>query len=678
MTIEINSDAVFVTIDSKSTKDIDDAILIAKTATGFQVLVAIADPTKEVRTGSNIDERARELAATVYAGDYTKISMLPRGIAQDSSSLIAGESRKSFVFAIELDADLQITAFQPSMQTITVAHRLSYDDIPVITADSSHPLHRQIKESVILGQALLQGRRAKGALALYDLKNFLLTDEEGNLLQMKSREDTVGHVLVQEMMILTNTLLGQYLVKNNIPGIYRNHQATVAAPPTHELRQTIESLLLTPEATKDMVFDKLHALLGRAKYEAVVRGHYGLNLPVYTHGTSPLRRYADLVNLRQLKAHLSNKPFAYDNEQLVAIAEHLNVVLLERKESSTAHFKSVVAKKADKLLTSGELTKMDNTLLTMAIKNVMAGEGVNGLLAEEVSLRLARNNVTDTVTDRLFFEVDRAALQDSLAASMSAWLYANPMKSMHLATHGTSVGYVAKVEFDTENCAEGFKSKSTLTLTSGEVFTGTGVNGKKKLAEQFALCAAFIDARDLPKEVVSTHTAKNGNLPEKPAPTLAFNSKGALLELCSKHKVQPPVFSFETQGPSHKPVFRCSGKMTFKGDHLTGTSPWSETKKGSEAHAANEILEKAKAAIKKPVSGAKAPASQNPVGDLQEFAMKNGIPLPDYEFSQISQTPPIFECKIYLAHGAGIKEVAQAPSKSESKKMAATKALSTI
>ena len=672
---EMNSDAVFVTIDSKSTKDIDDAILIAKTATGFQVLVAIADPTKEVRVESNIDERARELAATVYAGDHTKISMLPRAIAQDSGSLVAGESRKSFVFSIGLDEELQVTSFQPSMKTITVAHRLSYEDIPVITADSTHPLHRQVKESVILGQALLQGRRAKGALALYDLKNFLLTDEEGNLLQMKSREDTVGHVLVQEMMILTNTLFGQYLVKNNIPGIYRNHQATVAAPPTHELRKTIESLLLTPDSSKTMAFDKLHALLGRAKYEAVVRGHYGLNLPVYTHGTSPLRRYADLVNLRQLKSHLNEKPFVYDSEQLVAIAEHLNVVMLERKESSTAHFKSVVAKKADRLLTSGDLSKMDDTLLTMAIKNVMAGEGVHGLLAAEICKRLARNTIADTVTDRLFFEVDRAALDDTLAESMSTWLHEHPMKSMHFASHGTAVGYVAAADFETENSAGGFRSTATLKLISGEVFTGSAENSKKKLAEQFALSAAFLDARGLPKPAMASPATPVGDHHPKPAPTLAFNSKGALLELCSKHKAQAPVFTFETQGPSHKPVFRCTGRMSFKGQPLTGISPWSETKKGSEAHAANEILEKAKATLKASTPGARAGASQNPVGDLQELAMKNGILLPEYDFSQISQTPPLFECKIYLAHGVGIREVAQAASKAESKKMAASKAL---
>lgn len=678
MSSEINAEAVFVTIDSKSTMDIDDAILVAKTTTGFQVLVAIADPTKEVRVGSNIDERARELAATVYAGDYTKLSMLPKRISQESGSLVAGESRMSFVFSISLDEELQVTSFQPSVQTITVAHRLSYDDIPVITADGTHPLHRQIKESVILGQALLQGRRANGALALYDLKNFLLTDEEGNLLQMKSREDTVGHVLVQEMMILTNTLFGQYLVKHNIPGIYRNHEATVAAPATHELRQTIESLLLTPDSSKEMAFDKLHALLGRAKYEAVVRGHYGLNLPVYTHGTSPLRRYADLVNLRQLKSHLSEKPFVYDKDQLIAIADHLNTVMLERKESSTAHFKSVVANKADRIISSGDLSKMDDTHLAMAIKNVMAGAGVNGLLAAEICKRLANNSVADTVTDRLFLEVDRAALEDSLAECMSAWLHSYPMKSMHFASHGTAIGYVANTAFATDASAGGFMSTATLSLKSGDVFTGVAESPKKKLAEQFALSAAFIEALGLPKvkKVVATPKAVAKN--SSAAPALGFNSKGALLELCSKHKIQVPSFSFETQGPSHKPVFRCSGKMVCKGQSLASTSPWTDTKKGSEAHAANELLESVKAALKSPLPQESGKASLNPVGDLQEFTMKNRLPMPEYTFIQISQTPPLFQCDVEVFYGSGISQSAKASTKADSKKKAASLVLQVL
>lgn len=243
MSAPLNDAAVFVTIDSASTRDIDDAILITRNGTGFLIMVAIADPTDHVELNSALDLQAREMAATVYARDTTKKSMLPARISQDEASLVAGQERNSFVFSISLDAELQIIDFTPSIQKIKVSHRLTYEELPTIAANPSHELYQQINDSILLGQALLEGRRKKGALALYDLKKFLMTDEEGNLLQLNSRADTVGHVVVQEMMILTNSLLGQYLLKNDIPALYRNHVTTRGAPSTLELRETIEALL---------------------------------------------------------------------------------------------------------------------------------------------------------------------------------------------------------------------------------------------------------------------------------------------------------------------------------------------------------------------------------------------------------------------------------------------------
>lgn len=676
----INKKAVFVTVDSASTKDIDDAILVAKTESGFQILVAIADPTAHIAPGSELDVKAREMVATIYARDWVKQSMLPRHVSQDLGSLVAGQKRSSFVFSITLDSELQVLSFEPAVHEITVAHRLSYEDIPVIADDPTHPLHQQIKESVVLAKALLDGRRDKGALALYDLKKFLLTDEEGNLLQMKSSEDTVGHVLVQEMMILTNSLFGQYLVKNNIPAIYRNHESTLAAPPTTELRETIEALLFASNSNKELATNKLQVLLGRAKYEAVANGHYGLNLPVYTHGTSPLRRYPDLVNLRQLKAHLAGEAFVYSQDELFGITEHLNIVLRERNDSSREHFKSVVSKQADQLLTSGELSKMDDTLLAMAIKNVRNGPGVNGLLASEISKRLKHGVVADTVIDRLFLEVDREVIEDGLAADMSAWLFKHPMKAMHLIMHGSATGYFSGVDFVNDTRGGQFVVKASLGLVSGESFEASGSAQKKKLAEQYALCAAILMARQLPvpAQAAATPSASDDQIKPTPAPT--FNGKGALLELCSQQKLSTPTFKFDTQGPGHKLVFRCHGEIQHKGRTLTSKSPWAETKKGAESLAAQDLLEQIKIAGKsKEVSAAPAlKISANPVGDLQEMTMQQSLPMPEYSFNHLSQTPPLFECQVSVSIGTGVTGSAKASSKAEAKKQAAMKALQSL
>jgi ribonuclease R len=674
MSSPINDAAVFVTIDSASTRDIDDAILITRNGSGFLIMVAIADPTDQVELNSALDLQARELAATVYARDTTKKSMLPARISQDEASLVAGKERNSFVFTVSLDAELQVIDFTPSIQRIKVSHRLTYEELPGISADPSHELYRQISDSILLGQALLEGRRKNGAMALYDLKKFLLTDEEGNLLQMNSRADTVGHVVVQEMMILTNSLLGQYLLKNSIPALYRNHVTTIGSPSTLELRETIEALLFATNSNKDFATEKLQAVLCRAKYEASANGHYGLNMAVYTHGTSPLRRYPDLVNLRQLKAFLQGTHFAYKQEDLESMALGINETLEARKDASRDHFKSVVSRQAEQLMTKGQLHKLDDTLLAMAIKNARDTSGFIGeLLADELILRLRNAIVADTVIDRLFLEVGREMIPDNLAQSMSDWLYRHPMKAMHLIVHGTFIGVFSDLQVEAYSIGMGFGSQASLKSKSGKSFFATGTNAKKKLAEQQATSSAILKALDLP--FVDNAIEKPTQKPTA-SKVVDGNPKGTLFELCTKRKLKTPAFAFTTQGPSHKPVFRCEGKMMVNGQALYSDSGWFDTKRGAEALASKTLLEQLLDEKQAQPSVKPASASINPVGDLQEYMVKAGQPAPEYVFNVKSLTPPLFEAVVSFMAGTDMaKGLGEGTTKAAAKKEAAQKAL---
>jgi ribonuclease R len=671
MSSPINDAAVFVTIDSSSTKDIDDAILITREGHGFLILVAIADPTDHVKLNSAMDLQAREIAATVYARDVTRKSMLPAKISQDEASLVAGQERDSIVFSIRLDDELQVIDFKPSIQRIKVSHRLNYEQLPAIAADHKHELHQQISDSILLGKALLEGRRKNGALALYDLKKFLMSDEEGNLLQLNSRDDTVGHIVVQEMMILTNSLLGQYLLKNDIPALYRNHVTTIGAPSTLELRETIEALLFATNSNKDFATEKLQAILCRAKYEATANG---LNMVVYTHGTSPLRRYPDLVNLRQLKAFLQDTHFAYKQEELEAIAIAINETLESRKDASRDHFKSVVSKQAEQILTSGQLHRMDDTLLAMAIKNARDTSGVIGeLLANELSLRLQKAVVADTVIDRLFLEVRRDVIPDALAYDMSAWLYRHPMKAMHLIVHATAIKVFSDLQVESYPAAQGFGSQASLKSKSGDLFTGTGANAKKKLAEQQATSNAILKALGLPyrEEAVKSPVQK-----PTASKVIDGNPKGTLLELCTKQKLKAPAFSFTSQGPSHKPMFCCEGKMAFKGQVISSNSGWCDIKRGAEALAAKMLLEQLTEEIQAQPSVKPDIASSNPVGDLQEFMAKGSHSAPEYQFTVRSMNPPLFEAVVSFMTGTGMATaMGEGISKAVAKKEAAQKAL---
>jgi ribonuclease R len=671
--------AVFVTIDSPSTKDVDDAIKISPTDYGFEVVVAIADPTELVLPNSPIDLKAREKAATVYVRDHARDSMLPTVITEKKCSLTAGKPRSAFVFTMRLDNDLQVLDFTPSLQTITVAHRLHYEDIPGIAGDAEHPLNQQIAVSVRLAQALMASRRQRGALALYDLKQFLLTDEEGNLQQLTSREDTVGNVLVQEMMVLCNRLLGDYLVAQNIPAVYRNHSATLAAPPVGELLQSIESLLFANNADKATASTRLQTLLGRAKYEPVAGGHYGLNLPVYTHGTSPLRRYPDLINLRQLKAHLNGTDFVYTQDELWGITSQLNDTLRERNEARSESFKDHAARKAELLEQAGKLRQMDDSVLGMAVRNVRLSNLFGDALAAEICRRLQTGNIADGVIDRLFMETDRALIPDNLAHAMSQWLFKYTTKAMHLVLFGTSVGVFSEYSVECTTANGLFCAKTSLVMANNQRITGKGKGTRKKEAEQVATAILIAKACGLPygeeAEVapeIETPTAQPVTTPA----TAPVNSKGALLEFCGKNRLKTPTFAVSTTGPAHKPTFVCSASMAFKGKAMKVSSGPCETRKAAEAKASHQLLEQMNLAASALVNESiPTIATTNPVGAVQEHMQKLAAPVPDYNFVCHSETPPVFECLMaFKVNGRTFSHNARASTKKDAKTMAATQA----
>lgn len=679
--------AVFVTIDSPSTKDVDDAIKISPTDYGFEVVVAIADPTELVLPNSPIDLKARDKAATVYVRDHARDSMLPTVITEKKCSLTAGKPRSAFVFTMRLDNDLQVLDFTPSLQTITVAHRLHYEDIPGIAGDAEHPLNQQIAVSVRLAQALMASRRQRGALALYDLKQFLLTDEEGNLQQLTSREDTVGNVLVQEMMVLCNRLLGDYLVAQNIPAVYRNHSATLAAPPVGELLQSIESLLFANNADKATASTRLQTLLGRAKYEPVAAGHYGLNLPVYTHGTSPLRRYPDLINLRQLKAHLNGTDFVYTQDELWGITSQLNDTLRERNEARSESFKDHAARKAELLEQAGKLRQMDDCVLGMAVRNVRLSNLFGAPLADKICRRLQAGTIADGVIDRLFMETDRALIPDNLAQAMSEWLFKYTTKAMHLILFGTSVGVFSEYSVECTTANGLFCAKTSLVMANNQRITGKAKGTRKKEAEQIATVFLIAKACNLPcgedAEVATevdtpmvqvTPTAKTVS----PAPV---NSKGALLELCTKHRLKSPTFAVSTMGPAHKPTFVCSASMAFNGKAMKVSSGPCDTRKSAEAKAAHLLLEQGISLAARELANKSIAtvATTNPVGAVQEFMQKLAVPMPDYNFICHSQTPPVFECHVsFQVSGKVIEHRAKASTKKEAKTIVASQAWASL
>ena len=172
--------------------------------------------------GSDPDRFAMTLGATVYAREHPIQRMLPPDLTEDAASLVAGQPRPAVVIEVHVANDLSVGKVAISATQIEVSRRLSYADIPAILADVDDPVHGMVSAAATLSKLLLQRRRDGGALAYFDLSRFLLTDEDGRLRAYERADEMVGHIIVQEHMILANTLVAGYLVEHDIPGLFRN------------------------------------------------------------------------------------------------------------------------------------------------------------------------------------------------------------------------------------------------------------------------------------------------------------------------------------------------------------------------------------------------------------------------------------------------------------------------
>lgn len=665
---------IFITIDSSSTRDIDDALAVDLIpGGGFRVFVAIANPTRLVKIGSQEDDRARRLGATAYVRDLAVSKMLPSRISEDEGSLVEGKARNVLLFEIEIGADLTVTKFSPALTQIVISNRLNYDQIPLIVADPDHELHAKLTAATRLAKLLLHNRRQHGALALYDLSRLLLTDEEGNIHHFNSVDEVIGNILIQEMMILTNSLVGQYMVKHNIPAIFRNHQPKLAAPRSDELARTIESWIVSGMAETEIVHSQFNAIAGKAKYGAIAIGHYGLSLPIYLHATSPLRRYADLVNLRQMVAHLSGKDSHYKPDELQKISEDLNESTERRQEERSSGFKAVVARTASRAVASGDLSKLADHELSAAVKLAPDVGYLPPVLILELISRMEKATLADTVVDRLIFEVPRKLVTSPLAISIGSWLQENPARAMHLLQHGSNIGLFSEISTTFSQNDASFVATTLAKISeTGQDFNVTGVGGRKRDAEQAAAVRLISEIFDFPLS-----QDKEKPIVQRKEKADYGNPKGKLLELCQKQYWPTPNFEVKGCGPSNKMVFSANVTLIVDGIQYEGQSKGELTKKDAEAVSAKHLLSQ----VEHLVRGVKKAeiSLSNPVSALQEYAQKIKSPMPEYQYVQETGSLPLFNCTVTTSfHGRQRSFSAKAGNKQEAKRLAAESAIGAL
>ncbi|KGH23567.1 RNB domain-containing ribonuclease [Comamonas thiooxydans] len=625
-----------IAIDSATTRDIDDAFSLKKVEQGYLLTVVIADPTSEVKIASEIDWHARKNVATVYRRDAAILKMLPPSISEDKCSLIRDKLRTSMVIQMNLDSSLAVTDTTIQFKQSKVTHSLDHAQISRVLAQPDHELQPTVKLAAMVAQQKLNQRRGAGALALYDLQKLLATDEEGRIRLFESKEQVMGYIIVQEFMILTNVALANYLLQNDIPAIFRNHVPRQAAPSSTDMADTLQGWIDHGNANLEEKAMQLLLQVGAAAYEPCVKGHYGLAETAYTHVTSPLRRYVDLVNIRQLKAFVEGAPIPYSQADLDQLAKHINTVLTDRIEERSAHFKAMAKAGAARLMDQGKLLGADDAVLVQAIKIAAAESDLHQSLEAELNRLFDRGIITEKVTDAMLVRLPVSLWPQELARKYVSWLQDVPARAMHALNHGKHSEFF-NYAFESQPAQTGFEGRCLLQM--GELrWQGAGTSVRKRDAEQAAAIsalAAMLQLEDGAPPSTSGKAQAQSSVSSDTQHQALQNAKGELITYCQRNQVEAPRISFDSSGPSHQPLFSC----TVIVGAVTATST-AGSKKQSEAQACSTVLSLL-ACNEERASGAKGKANDAPQtlsaqgvnykGQLLELCQKNRWNAPLFE-----------------------------------------------
>jgi ribonuclease R len=329
------TDVPLVTIDGEDARDFDDAVFCepAKVGRGkgWRLLVAIADVSHYVETGSAIDIDAYDRATSVYFPRRV-IPMLPEKLSNGLCSLNPDVERLCMVCDMLVTAKGDVHAYQFYPAVMFSHARFTYNEVAAILANTRGPeaLRRKDRVQDLLNlhdvyRALLASRGVRGAVDFETTETQIVCDENGRIEKIVPRTRNEAHRLIEEAMLAANVCSADYILQSKHAGLFRVHEG-----PTPEKKDVLRNYLkaigvgltITDDpkpgefqaianATKDRPdAQQIHSMLLRSMQQAIYTpinsGHFGLAYEAYTHFTSPIRRYPDLLVHRVIKAILSN------------------------------------------------------------------------------------------------------------------------------------------------------------------------------------------------------------------------------------------------------------------------------------------------------------------------------------------------------------------------------------
>jgi ribonuclease R len=349
------------TIDPADARDHDDALSIQRTEDGlWEVGVHIADVSHFVEEGGVIDQEAFLRATSVYLVDRV-ISMLPEALSNDLCSLRAHEDRLAVSLMMVMDDEAEVRSHELVRSIIRVAHGLSYETAQA-ALDGDGSISEEADEALHGLQALsrrLRAKRAARGSIDFDLPEArVVLDEEGVPIDITKVVRIETHRIIEDFMILANEVIDREATRRKIPFLRRVHESPDPSrveqlrnflgglgaripedPAPTDLQRVIGKFEGRPE--ENLVSTVILRSMKQAKYSEKSLGHFGLATRYYTHFTSPIRRYSDLVVHRLALAALTDGeriPEELGSEYLPAVARHTSQrerVAVEAERDST-------------------------------------------------------------------------------------------------------------------------------------------------------------------------------------------------------------------------------------------------------------------------------------------------------------------------------------------------------
>ncbi|MFO7749835.1 MAG: ribonuclease catalytic domain-containing protein [Desulfobacteraceae bacterium] len=279
------TDLPCITIDGQSTLDYDDAISLVKQEDGYVLGIHIIDVAELIKDNDLLDRDARERGTSIYMPD-DKIPMLPPRLSEDMCSLKEGEIRPGISTLVRLNRFFEIIDYEVVASVIKVHKQMTYTEANMLNGEDD-PITTLHKAATVLREKRLKN----GAVSITLPEVNIWLDDNGEIGISRIDRENPSRMLVSEMMILANSLMAEFLSTNNVPGIFRSQP-----DPKKRLFSGIEH---------DIFLNCLQRKqLNRAMIGTKPENHAGLGVSAYATVTSPIRRYYDLINQRQIRSVL--------------------------------------------------------------------------------------------------------------------------------------------------------------------------------------------------------------------------------------------------------------------------------------------------------------------------------------------------------------------------------------